>query len=405
MTNLKVGVLKETKTPPDKRVVLAPEQAKEIETLFPNVELYIQPSELRSYADNEYTELGLKMKEDLSDCDILLGVKEVKIPALINDKTYSLFLAHGKKSKAITDPLLQACLEKNITLLDHEYLTNPDGIRLVAFGRWAGIVGAYNGLIAFGKRNNLYNLKRAKDCHDMTEMLGEIKKIKLPAIKILITGGGRVAGGALEALAPLGLQKVSADEFLTKDFDEAVVCQIDPLDYVKRKDGADFDLANFFAHPDEFDSNFGPYTKVTDFYIPCHFWDQRSPVFFTTEDAQKTDFKIKVIADVSCDIAEPIPSTIRASTIADPFYGYNPHTGKEGGSWEADNITVMAVDNLPGELPRDASVDFGKGLIERVFPSMFGDDTDGVIERATITKGGKLTERYAYLQDFVNGKE
>jgi alanine dehydrogenase len=404
MNKLKVGVLKETKNPPDRRVVLAPEQALEIEKLFPNVDLFIQPSDIRSYKDEEYEKLGLKLKEDLSDCEILLGVKEVKIPALIANKTY-LFFSHTAKKQPYNRPLLNACLEKNITLLDHEYLTDQKGIRMVAFGRWAGIVGAYNGLIAFGKRNNLFHLKRAKDCHDLKEMLAQVASVKLPAIKILITGGGRVAHGALETLAPLNLRQVSARDFLSKDFDEAVVCQIDPDNYVKRKDGADFDLANFFAHPDEFDSAFKPYTKVTDFYIPCHFWDQRSPVFFTKKDMKDPDFKIKVIADVSCDIDGPIPSTIRPSTIEKPFYGFNPKTNEEGDAWDKNNITVMAVDNLPGELPRDASVDFGKGLIERVFPSMFGEDTEGIVERATITKGGKLTERYAYLQDFADGKE
>ncbi|MEA3446642.1 MAG: NAD(P)-dependent oxidoreductase, partial [Bacteroidota bacterium] len=394
----------ETKNPPDRRVVLAPKQAVEIEKLFPNVELFIQPSEIRSYKDKEYSSLGLKLREDMSSCDILLGVKEVKIPKLIPDKKY-LFFSHTAKKQSYNRPLLQACLEQNITLFDHEYLTGKNGMRMVAFGRWAGIVGAYNGLIAFGRKNNLFDLKRAKDCHDMQEMISELKKVKLPAIKILITGGGRVANGALETLAPLNLQQVSAEDFLTQNYDEAVVCQIDPDKYVKRKDGKDFDLANFFSHPDEFDSDFEKYTKLTDFYIPCHFWDQRSPVFFTKEDMKKDDFKINVIADVSCDIDGPVPSTIRPSTIEAPFYGYNPATGEEGNAWDKNNICVMAVDNLPGELPRDASVDFGKGLIERVFPSMFVDDKEGIVERATITKDGKLTKLFAYLQDFAEGKE
>lgn len=404
MTNLRVGVLRETKNPPDRRVVLSPALAVEIEKTFPNVELFVQPSKIRSYKDKEYEKRGLKLKEDLSDCDILLGVKEVSIPTLIPGKSY-LFFSHTAKKQSYNRPLLQACIEKNITLIDHEYLTDKKGLRLVAFGQWAGVVGAYNGLIAFGKRTGLFELKRAKDLHDVEELLAEVKKIKLPAIKILITGGGRVAHGALRTLAPLNLEQVSAEDFLNKEFDEAVVCQIDPDEYVKRKDGAHFDLANFFAHPDEFESTFKPYTKVTDFYIACHFWAQKSPVFMTKADMKEDDFKIRVIADVSCDIDGPIPSTIRPSTIANPFYGYNPNTNTEGNAWDLDHITVMAIDNLPGELPRDASVDFGKGLIERVFPSLFGEDKNGVIERASITKGGKLTERYAYLQDFVDGKE
>ncbi len=404
MKKLKVAVLKETKTPPDRRVVLPPSEALEVTKRFPNVELFIQPSDIRSYKDEEYTELGLNLKEDVSDCDILLGVKEVKIDKLIPEKTY-LFFSHTAKKQSYNRPLLQAFLKKKITLLDHEYLTDKNGMRLVAFGRWAGIVGAYNGLIAFGKRNNLFDLKRAKDCHDLKEMISEVEKIKLPAIKILITGGGRVAHGALETLAPLNLKIVSAEDFLTKTYDEAVICQIEPDNYTKRKDGSEFDMMHFFKNPEAYESTFKPYTKVTDFYIPCHFWDEESPVFFSKDDIREDDFKISVIADVSCDIDGPVASTIRPSTIADPFYGYIPETGTEGDAWDKNNITVMAVDNLPGELPRDASIDFGQGLIDKVFPSMFGEDVDGIVERATITKDGKLTKLFSYLQDFADGKE
>ncbi len=404
MNKLKVGVLKETKNPPDKRVVLPPQQALQVTKMFPNVELFIQPSDYRSFKNEEYEALGLTLKEDISDCEILLGVKEVHIPELIDNKTY-LFFSHTAKKQSYNRPLLNACLDHKISLLDHEYLTAKSGQRLVAFGRWAGIVGAYNGLLAFGKRTKLYNLPRAKDLHDLEEMQEKLKLVKLPAIKILITGGGRVAHGAMETLAPLNIKQVSPKEFLEKEFNEAVVCQIEPDSYVRRKDGSDFDMNHFFKNPETYESTFKPFTKVTDFFIPCHFWDQKSPKFMTPEDMREEDFKIGVIADVSCDIADPIPSTLRASTIADPFYGYDPQTGLEADAWDLKNITVMAVDNLPGELPRDASVDFGLGLIKNVFPSMFGEDSEGIVERAMITKGGKLTKKYSYLQDFADGKE
>jgi len=404
MKKIKVAVLKETKTPPDRRVVLPPNEALDLTKKFPNVDLYIQPSDIRSYKDEEYTKLGLNLKDDVNDCDILLGVKEVKIDKLIPNKTY-LFFSHTAKKQPYNRPLLQAFLDKKITLLDHEYLTDKSGMRLIAFGRWAGIVGAYNGLIALGKRNNLFNLKRAKDCHDLQEMLGEVKKLKLPTIKILITGGGRVAHGALETLAPLNLQIVSPDDFINKTFDEAVICQIEPDNYTKRKDGHEFNMMHFFNNPESYESTFKPFTEVTDFYIPCHFWDEKSPGFFSREDIKNPKFNISIIADVSCDIDGPVASTIRPSTIEEPFYGYEPQTEKEGDAWDKKNVTVMAVDNLPGELPRDASVDFGRGLIERVFASMFGEDTEGIVERATITKNGKLTSRYSYLQDFADGKE
>jgi len=402
--NLRVGILRETKNPPDKRVAVAPEQAVELTKKFPNVDLIIQSSENRCYKDDEYTKKGLTVADDVSDCDILIGVKEVAKSKLIPNKKY-LFFSHTAKKQEYNLPLLKKLLDYKIHMLDHEYLTDTNGVRLVAFGYWAGLVGAYNGIRTCGLKHKTFELKKAIDCFDMEEMFGELKKAKLSNIKILITGGGRVAHGAMETLSQLDIKKITASQFLEKDFDEAVYCQIDPWDYTKRKDGEPFDLKHFFKHPYEYESTFLPYTKVTDFFIPCHFWDQRSPVFMTKEDMKADDFKMRVIADVSCDIDGPIPSTVRPSTIAEPIYGYNPKTGKEVDAFADNAISVMAVDNLPGELPRDASVDFGKGLVEKVFPSLFGEDTDGIIERASITINGKLGPHFTYLQDYVDGKE
>ena len=401
--NLKVAILKETKTPPDRRTAIAPKQAIELIDKFPNIELVIQKSDIRAYKNEEYSALGLTLVDDVSDCDILIGVKEVEIEELIADKTY-LFFSHTAKKQEYNRPLLQKLLQKNIRMVDHEYLTAKEGYRLVAFGRWAGLVGAYNGLIGIGKRTGLFDLKRAIDCHDVEEMFGELKKVKLPPIKILITGGGRVAHGAIETLAPLNIKHVSPEDFLSKKYDEAVYTQLDPQYYVERKDGSEFELNHFFKNPGMYKSSFSPFTKVTDMYIPCHFWDQKSPAFFTKEDMKASDFNISVVADVSCDIDGPVPCTIRPSEIADPFYGYNAKNDSESNAFEANNITVMAVDNLPGEVPRDASVDFGKGLIEKVFPSLFVNDSDGIIERASITFNGELGTYFKYLKDFSEGK-
>lgn len=404
---LKVGILRETKTPHDKRVAVPPGEAVELIKLFPCVELINQPSKIRCYNDQEYIDSGLTLKEDLSECDILIGVKEVDIQALIPGKTY-LFFSHTTKKQVHNRKLLQEIVKKNITLIDYEYLTDKNNIRLVAFGWWAGLVGAYNGLIAYGKRYRLFDLKPVHQCYDMDEMIEELKKVKLPPIKILITGGGRVAHGAMDTMIHAKLRGVKPEEFLAKTFDEPVFCQIDPWFYLKRKDGLVFDESNFdhfVLHPDEYESTFLAYTKVTDLFIPCHFWDPKSPVFMTKEDMKAKDFKMKVIADISCDIKKPVPSTIRASTIAEPFYGYDPITEKESEPFDEKNITVMAVDNLPAELPRNASLDFGEKLIEKVFPSLFGDDSDGIIDRATIVKEGKLTENFSYLEDYLAGKE
>ncbi|NOQ26408.1 MAG: alanine dehydrogenase [Bacteroidales bacterium] len=404
-SKIKLGVIRETKNPPDKRVPVTPSQVVILTERFPNVDVHVQPSDIRCYTDEEYNYLDLNMKENLSDCDILIGVKEVDPKALIANKTY-MFFSHVAKKQPYNRELLQEIIKKKIRLLDYEYLTDLNGQRIVAFGRWAGIVGAYNGLRARGIRTDNFNLKPAHQCKDMDEMYAGLKKIKLEKKKILVTGGGRVAMGAMETLSQLNIREVTAEEFLNQEFDEPVLCRIDPEHYVQHKGGMQFDLQHFFKHPEEYISTFKRFTKVTDIFVACHFWDPKSPNFITKEDYLDPEFKITVIADVSCDVDGPIASTVDASTIAEPFFGYNPTTGKaEPPFTNLKNTTVMSVDNLPGELPRNASSDFGKNLIDKVYPSLFGNDDSGIIERATITKDGKLTERYAYLQDYLDGKE
>ena len=404
MEKIKVGILKETKNPPDRRVAIPPKQAVELLKKFSNVELFIQPSELRAYADDEYKELGLTLQDDLSNCDVLIGVKEVKIPALIPNKTY-IFFSHTAKKQAYNRELLQTIVKKNIRLIDYEYITDEHGIRLVAFGRWAGIVGAYNAMLGFGIRNKSYQIRRAHECHDMDEFFGELDKVKLPNIKILISGGGRVAHGAMEVLDHMDLKKVSPQDFLKNTYDEPVYTQIDPWHYVQRKDGDVFDLEHFAKHPDDYRSTFLPFTKVTDVFIACHYWDPQSPVFMEIEEMKANDFKMSLIADVSCDVDGPIPTTVRASTIKEPFYGFDVVNEKETDAFIENSLTIMAVDNLPGEAPRNASISFANDLIDKVLPSLFGKDTKGVIERATITTSeGRLSDKFAYLQDFLEGK-
>lgn len=400
---IKVGILRESKNPPDRRVPVTPAQAVEIKQKYPHVEIFVQPSDLRCYKNEEYRYLDIPLKEDLSHCDILLGVKEVAIDMLIPGKTY-MFFAHVAKKQPHNQKLMHAILEKKIRLVDYEYLTDDKGVRVVAFGRWAGIVGAYNGLRAKGIRYDRFQIKPAHECHDMEEMYAGLKLIKLRPIKILITGGGRVAHGAMETFRVLNLRQVNPDEYLHETFNEPVFCQIDPDSYVARNDGQKFDYPHFFANPDQYHSVFKPYTKVTDLLISCHYWDPRSPVLFTKQDMQEPDFKIKIVADVTCDINGSIPSTIRSSSIADPFYGYHPFKDKEVRPDDPEAITVMAVDNLPGELPRDASSDFGKALIENVYDHLFGDLSDPMITRASITAHGKLTEKFGYLADYAKGK-
>ena len=403
MNTIKIGVLREGKVPPDKRVPFTPVQCKEIMDQFSNVELVVQPSPIRCFEDEQYKALGVSMKEDLTDCDVLIGVKEVPVNDLIQDKTY-LYFSHTHKLQPYNRKLIQTMIDKNIRMVDYECLTFPKGGRVLGFGRFAGLVGAYNGFIAYGNKYKTYSIKAAHECEDMNEMLGELSKVKLPNIKIVLTGSGRVAGGSLEILEALNLRKVQVNEFLKETFDEPVYCHIDVADYNKHKDGLAFDKKHFYKNGAEYLSDFERFTKVSDMFIAGHFWDNKSPVFFTKEQAQSPYFKIKVIADVSCDIACAIPSTLRPSTIAEPVYDYDPATGLEAAAYGKDTITVMAVDNLPCELPKDASEDFGRHMIDHILPQFFNNDQHGILKNASLCMEGALTQKYQYMQDFVSEK-
>lgn len=400
---IKVGLIREGKVPIDKRVPLTPEQASYAKQKF-NVDVVAQSSAIRCFSDDDYRLAGIDVVEDISDCDILLGVKEVPINELIENKTY-FFFSHTTKKQPYNRTLLQSVVKKNIRLIDYEGLTNSKGHRVVAFGRYAGIVGAYNGILTYGKRYNLFELKSAHKCHDLAELKTELSKVKLPAIKIVLTGGGRVARGAMEILDLAGIKRVSSKEILEEQFPQAVYAQLNMDDYNLTLGGQPFTHDEFHQAPEHFKGDFLKYTKVADFLIAGAFWDPKSPVLFTKQDAQNKDFAIKVIADITCDIEGSIPSTLRASTIDDPIYDYSTLEGIEKPALSNENnITVMAVDNLPCELPRDASNSFGDQLITNVLPHLFAADNDGVIKRATICENGKLTEKYSYLQDYLEGR-
>ena len=401
---MKFAIIKERKNPPDRRVVLSPQACKNLKEIFPDFQIKVESSDIRVFTDAEYSTEGIEVVDDISDCQVLLGVKEVPIEALIPNKKY-FFFSHTIKKQAYNLKLLRAVLDKNIELYDHEVITNSKGIRVVAFGKYAGIVGAYNGFRAYGLKHNIFQLPKAESLSDQKALIKELNKISLPNIKIVLTGKGRVSNGAKEMLDAMHIREVSVNDYLDKTFDAPVYTQLDVLDYNKRKDGQVIDMFDFFKNPTDYKSDFMRFAKVSDLYLACHFWDSKAPFIFSREDAKSPDFKIKVIADISCDIDGPVASTLRASTIADPIYGYHPQSEKEVGYKDDEAIAVMAVDNLPTELPNDASVGFGKSFSEFVIPAFFNGDKDGVLARALMTKNGKLTERFQYLQDYVDGNE
>ena len=400
---MKFGLIKERKNPPDRRVVFTPEELVKLQQQFPLAEIKIESSDIRVFTDEQYSELGFEVTTDVSDCDVLIGVKEVPVDALIPNKKY-FFFSHTIKKQPYNKKLLVACLEKNIELYDHETIVDVKNHRLIGFGRYAGIVGAYNGIRAFGIKFELFNLAKAETLKDKNALVERLQRIVLPNIKIVLTGHGKVGLGAKEMLDAMKLKEVAIEDYLTKNYDRPVYTHIDLEDYNKRIDGKPFDKQDFYANPELYTSNFERFTKVSDIFMAGHFYGNGAPVILSQEMLKAADNKIKVVADISCDVDGPIACTIKASTIAEPIFGYYPTEHKEVDYKHPAAIVVMSVDNLPCELPKDASEGFGEMFLQHVIPAFYNNDKDGILERAKMTENGKLTEKFTYLQDYVDGK-
>ena len=401
---MKFAVIQERKSPPDRRVVLDPISCQKLLSDFPSAELVVETSPIRIFSDAEYIKAGLEVVEDVSNADVLIGVKEVPIEALIPNKSY-FFFSHTIKKQPYNRGLLRTILDKNITLYDHETLVNEHNHRLIGFGYYAGVVGAYNGMRTLGLKQNIFELPKASTLNGRVELNAQLDQISLPNIKIILTGTGRVGQGAKEILDHLNIKKVSVDDFLNQEFTEAVYVLLDVLDYCERVDGQQLGKFDLFKHPEAYRSTFDRFTSVADMFIAGHFYGKGAPAFFTRKQAKANSFKLSVVTDISCDIDGPVACTIRPSTIESPIYGYDPQTETEVDFRNPNAIAVMAVDNLPCELPKDASEGFGEIFVKDIIPSFFNKDAYGVLERSRMTKNGHLTPAFSYLQAFVDGSE
>lgn len=400
---MKFGIIKERKNPPDRRVVFSPIRLEAFKKKYPNAEIKVESSDVRVFSDEQYAEKGFEIATDMTDCDVLIGVKEVPLDALIPNKKY-FFFSHTIKKQPYNRSLLLAVLDKNIELYDHETIVTEDKHRIIGFGRYAGIVGAYNGIRAFGMKYELFNLAKAETLPDQNSLVERLKRNQLPNIKIVLTGRGKVAHGAKEMLDAMKMKEVSIEDYLNKKYDSPVYTFIDVLDYNKRKDGQVLDKYDLYDNPGEYESDFERFANVSDIFMAGHFYGNGAPVILSKEMLKSPKCKLKVVADISCDIDGPIACTIRPSTIAEPLYGYLASEDKEVPFTHPSAVVVMAVDNLPCELPKDASEGFGEVFLEKVIPAFFNEDKDGILARAKVTEKGKLTERFAYLQDYVDGK-
>lgn len=401
---MKIGIIKERKSPPDTRVALTPAHCKQIMAAYPNVQISVESSDNRCFSDNEYKNHGISVVDDVSDCEILIGVKEVPIANLVPNKHY-FFFSHTIKEQVYNRALLKAIIDKNIKLTDYEVITDDSGARLIAFGKYAGMVGAHNAIYTWQSRQGRLDIKRMHEYRAYTDAQAAYKKLSLDPIKIVLTGTGRVSNGAAEVLRDMGIKQVAPLDYVLKKYDEAVFTQLNCFYYVKRKDGRAFDkLSDFYDHPKDYESDFSHCLPISDIMINGIYWDNSAPAFFTKEQMKSDDFNIKVISDVTCDIAPiaSIPSTLRASTIADPIFGYDPQKESEVAPHQDTVIDMTTIDNLPNEMPRDASQAFGDMFCEHVIPELFKPESQ-IMERATLTEKGDLSPTFEYLRDYLNG--
>ena len=404
---MKIGLLKETKTPIDNRVALSPVQVAALNQKYTDSEIVVQSSDIRAFTDEEYRKAGVKVVDDISDCDILFGIKEAKISSLLPNKHY-VFFGHIAKMQEYNRPLLQAFLKQGITFTDYEYLVDDNNVRVCAFGWWAGVVGVYYTLRGYGLKTGAFSLPKPDITFTLNELIENLRSIQLPKVKMLVTGAGRVSKGAQHVLEQIGAERVSKEQYLKEEALQTLTyCVADADSLVVRADGGAFSWIDFTNNPGCYISDFMRWAKHTDILLCAHFWAPGAPVYLTQEDLRNPDNRIRLIGDVTCDIMGSVKSTIRSSNHAEPYYDYNPITEKEEPAFSNDeNITVEAVDTCPNALPRDASQYFGEMLTPHVFELLLSGlgESSKVIAGATIVREGKLTSKFSYLSDFAKGK-
>lgn len=401
---MKIGIIKETKIPVDNRVALTPTQVAVLNKRFPEHQIVVQESDIRAFTDEEYRNEGVEVVNDLSDCDVLFGIKEAKIETLIPNKHY-FFFAHIAKMQEYNRPLLQAMLSKNLTFSDYEYLVDENNQRVCAFGWWAGVVGAYYTLRGYGLRAKTYDLPKPDIQFTLTQLINNLKNIQLPAVKILVTGTGRVSQGVQYVLKSIGACYLTEEAYLTTSGVEKLSYTVaSTKQLVKRKDSKPYERDDFKKHPENYVSDFNRWSESTDMLITAHFWGAKDPVYLTAKDLRAKNLRISIIGDVTCDIKGSIMATVRPATHSVPYFDYNPETELDEPPFSSEkNITVMAVDTCPNALALDTSDYFGKMLIEHVFEPLLQGKPSKVIERSTIVENGKLTEKFDYLASFALG--
>lgn len=398
----RIGLIREGKIPGDNRVALTPAQCKWIYKNSTDINIIAQSSPGRCFSDKEYLVAGAEVKDNLNDCDILLGIKEVPVDELVSGKTY-LFFSHTKKKQPRNQQLLRAILDKKIRLVDYECLEHDDGQRIIGFGFFAGVVGAHNGMMAYGNRTGLFKLDRVYKQRSFRELIHNYFGLKLPNVKIAVTGSGRVAHGILEIMNLMGIHEVEPDEYLERRFSYPVYTQLKGQELYKNKTTGKYSREEFHEQPQNYECRFLPYAAQTDILMNGVYWEKNMPRLFEKEDVGAKNFIIQTIADITDDANGSVPINLGDQTIEEPVYGVDKNTLVKTAPYLPGSIDIIAVGNLPNELPRDASRYFGEQLIKYVLDDLIKGGSE-IIEKATIATNGNLTKYFEYLRDYAEGR-
>jgi saccharopine dehydrogenase (NAD+, L-lysine-forming) len=395
---IRIGLIRETKFPADNRVALIPSQCKWLQKNFASLKIFVQPSVDRCYTDKEYELAGVRIQEDLSECDYLFGIKEVKADQLIPGKKY-LFFSHTRKMQPFNRALFRAILDKKATLIDYECMEHEDGQRILGFGFFAGIVGAHNGMMAYGNRTKKYELPRVYKQPNFRQLIHGYFGVRLPNIKVVITGSGRVAHGLLEVMNLLGIIEIEPDEYLSRNFSYPVFTQLKGALLYRHKKSRTYNREEFHKFPALYECLFKPFAENSDILLNGIYWDTRMARLFEWEDLLSDRFRIQTIADITDDKEGSVPCNLGDGSQEEPIYGVNKESRERTVPYLEGSIDMMAVGNLPNELPRDASRYFGEQLIKYVLEDLFKEGSP-IIQRATLVLEGKITPPFGYMERY-----
>jgi len=431
-----IGIRAEDKNDWERRAPLTPDHVREL-LAGGDLEIVVEPSARRAFTVDAYLDAGARVEEDLDDCDLVLGVKEVPIGKLLPGRPH-LFFSHVVKRQTYNRPLLRALLDRGATLVDYERIVDARGRRLIFFGRHAGYAGMIDTLWAFGKRlaeegavTPLEGLRPAHRYASLEQALTEIAAIgeavrrsglgaEMRPVVFGFTGSGNVTHGALEVFDRLPTAEISPEEVVELSEDRSRLrnvfyrCVFGRGHRMRRRADGGFDPTEATTRPDLYESSFEPYLRHLTGLVHGAYWEAPQPPLVSREALRRLFAgeerpKLRVIGDISCDVDGGVEATVRATTPGDPVYTFDPESGDAPSGVSGPGVVVMAVDNLPCELPREASQHFGDSLTRFVGALARCDwsrpfeelGLPAEIARAVVCHRGRLAPDYRYLADWV----